>query len=313
MIVDSLSQFQKQLVKGPRSILILSKEKAERDEALKVALKGKPLRFNKESFDPKAFISEFENSSFLLDVQEVVVEEVDKIDIKLLERACKLAGSTILIMVGETMPSKLQELVALVVKFPPKRTYEKEADLALWMVERAKERGCLLLPDTARFWVKSFGLDKALLVNELEKLLCYVGYQGEITLALVREFSITLPHLTLWQLGDALFAKERRQAWTVLHTLLEEGGSLYQILSHLRSQMESGLQMLDAHKRGKLTQEFPYLKGSLGQKKISLLSGFGQKNLKRALSLLFEAELKAKSMSVDADLLLEPLIVRLTA
>lgn len=312
MIVDSLSQFQKQLANRPKTILILSKERKEQEDALKMATAGKPLRFNKESFDPKAFIAEFESTSFLIEERMIVVEEVEKIYKEVLERACEAPGCVTLVMVGESMPAKFQEKVDLVLKFASKRPYEKEAELATWMVQKAKSEGVGLSMDVARIWVKSFGVDKALLENELEKLLCYLGYQGEITLPLVREFSITLPHLTLWQLGDALFARTRKEAWQVLHTLLEEGGSLYQILSHLRTQFESGVKMLDAHKRGCLTQEFPYLKGSLGQRKISLLSGFGPSRLKRGLSLLFEAELKAKSETVDAALLLEPLLVRLT-
>jgi len=313
VIVDSLSQFQKQLSKKPKTILILSKERKEQEDACQIATSGQPLRFNKESFDPKAFIAEFESTSFLAEERMIVVEEVEKIYPEVLVKACGAPGSVTLVMVGESMPPKFQEKVDLVLKFVAKRPYEKEAEIAQWMVQKAKAEGVLLSADVARIWVKSFGMEKALLENELEKLLCHVGYEGQITLQMVREFSITLPHLTLWQLGDALFARTRKEAWQVLHTLLEEGGSLYQILSHLRTQFESGVRQLEAHKRGRLTQEFPYLKGGLGQKKISLLSGFGQARLKRGLSLLFEAELRAKSETVDAALLLEPLLVRLTA
>ena len=313
MIVDSLLQFKKQLLKKPKTILVLSKIKKEQEEALKMAASKNALRFNKESFDSKAFMSEFESISFLKEERMIVVEEVERIDPAVLSRACNAPGAVSLLMVGETMPPKFQEKVGLVLRFATKKPYESEAELVEWMVEHAKSEGVILSMDAARIWVKSFGLDKALLEKELEKLLCYVGYEGEITLALIREFSITLPHLTLWQLGDALFAKSRKEAWQVLYTLLEEGGSLYQILSHLRTQFESGLRQLEAEKKGTLSQEFPYLKGGLAQKKISLLQGFGKKRLKRGLSLLFEAELKAKSETVDAALLLEPLLVRLTA
>ena len=99
----------------------------------------------------------------------------------------------------------------------------------------------------------------------------------------------------------------------MLHTLLEEGGSLFQILSHLRTQFETGKKILRAHKRGTLTHEFPYLKGGLAQKKVALLSSFGPSRLKRGLALLFEAEVQAKSQTLSPELLLEPLLVRLTA
>lgn len=313
MIIDSIVQLQKQLPQNPKTILILSKEKKEQEDALKVVSSKDPLRFNKETFDAKTFIAEFESTSFLADKRQIIIEEVEKIPPAPLEKACEKPGQMQLILVGESMPAKFQEKVELVLKFASKRPYEKEAELATWMVQKAKSEGVALSMDVSRIWVKSFGNQKALLENELEKVLCHLGYQGEITLQLVRDFSITLPHLTLWQLGDALFARTRKEAWQVLHTLLEEGGSLYQILSHLRTQFESGIRMLEAHKKGCLVKEFPYLKGSMGQRKISLLSGFGSKRLNRGLNLLFEAELRAKSESVDAAFLLEPLLVRLTA
>ena len=313
MIVDSLSNFQKQLAKNPKTILILSKEKRELEEALKALLVPGATRFNKETFDPKTFITEFESTSFLAEERMIVVSDIEKIKSDALTKACEIPSGITLVLVGESMPPKFQEKMELVLKYTSKRPYEKEAEMSAWMVQHAKSEGVELSMDVARIWVKSFGMDKALLEKELEKLLCYVGYSGEITLPLVREFSITLPHLTLWQLGDAIFARSRKEAWQVLHTLLEEGGSLYQILSHLRTQFESGVKQLVAHKQGRLTQEFPYLKGSLAQKKMSLLGGFGQKRLKRGLSLLFEAELRAKSETVDASMLLEPLLVRLTA
>ncbi|MCH9611291.1 MAG: hypothetical protein S4CHLAM81_12300 [Chlamydiales bacterium] len=313
MKVDSLEQFKKQLGKKPKSILILSKELKEREDAIALAADGQPLRFNKESFDPKAFIAEFESTSFLSQTRMIIVEEVDQIHAAAFEKACDHPSSVTLVMAGESMPPKFQEKVELVLKFASKRPYEKEAELAQWMVQQAKDQGVQLAPDVARIWVKSFGMDKALLEQELEKLLCYLGYSGQITLELVREFSITLPHLTLWQLGDALFARSQKEAWQVLHTLLEEGGSIYQILSHLRTQFDSGLRMLEAHKMGRLVDEFPYLKGSMGQKKITLLNRFGPKRLRQGLNYLFETELRAKSESVDAATILEPLLVRLTA
>jgi len=314
VIVDSIAHFQKQFAQNPRSVLILSKELGEQQEALKAILSPVAIRFNKENFDPKTFITEYESRSFLVEKRMIVVEEVEKLKSELFEGVIEAPQSDVtLVFVGESFPSKLIEKMDLVLKYTVKKPYEKEAEMSAWMVQRAKEEGVRLSLDVANIWVKSFGMEKPLLEKELDKLLCNLGYSGEITLALVREFSITLPHLTLWQLGDAIFGRSRKEAWQVLHTLLEEGSSLYQILSNLRGQFEAGLKQLAAHKRGRLCEEFPYLKGSLAHKKVALLGGFGQNRLVRGLSLLFEAELRAKNETVTAEILLEPLLVRLTA
>ncbi|MCP5469941.1 MAG: hypothetical protein H7A36_05495 [Chlamydiales bacterium] len=315
MIVDSVAHFRKALLKKPTSILIVGKE--EKEQALFCLSLENAKRFNKELFDPKVFIEEFESSSFLAKERVIVVEELEKFSASALEclvHACERpCPGCQLVLVGESATPTFMKGVELVLKLATKRPYERENDLAAALVARAKSEGVMLTPDVAHIWVKSFGAEAALLERELDKMLCYVGYQGEITLASVREFSITLPHLTLWQLGDAIFARSRSEAWKVLHTLLEEGGSIYQILSHLRTQFETGIRILAANKRGSLTQEFPYLKGGLVQKKVSLLSSFGVRRLKQGLCHLFDTELHAKSQNISPDLLLEPLLVKITA
>ena len=315
MQVHSLASLHKQLSQQTiRSLLILSKQKEEREDVLHSICLKDCQRFDRENFDSRAFISEFESQSFLTKERMIVVDGVDKLPLAALEKAvCQPSPSIVLVLMGETAPSSLQKSVEVVFKMGEKKGYEKENELSRYLVEEAKAGGCTLSLDVAHIWVKSFGMDKQLLKRELEKLLCYMGYQGEISLALVREFSIALPHLTLWQLGDALFSCSRKEAWQVLHALLEEGGSIFQILSHLRSQFESGIKQLAAHKKGSLAEDFPYLKGGLGRKKIALLSNFGSRRLKRALTVLFETELQAKNSTIDGAILLETLIVRLTA
>lgn len=317
MIVHSLDQFQKALTRIPQSSLILSKEINDKKRALKMILLPHAVRFNRENFNSQAFMNEFESHSFLTKNRMIVVEDFDRLNSSALETLdfalthpclnCQL------VLIGETAGPKWVEKAELTLKIAPKRPFEKEGDLASFLVERAQKEGVHLGLDVARIWVKSFGNDQELLSQELDKMICYVGEKREITLAAIREFSITLPHHTLWQLGDAIFANSRKEAWQILHTLLEEGSSLFQILVSLRSQFETSIRMLQAHKRGSLLQEFPYLKGGLAQKKIALLSGFGISRLKRALIYLFEVEIKAKSQSIENHLLAEILLIRVTS
>ncbi|MFN0065953.1 MAG: DNA polymerase III subunit delta [Chlamydiales bacterium] len=305
------------------SYLVISNDKNDSKEALCNSPIRERIYFDKENFDEIKFSLEFENSSFLATERLIVIHEVNCLTpnqqavlIDAVERPC---SGVSLFMIGEklTPQHKLFKVVnarGVVLKLAEKKAWEKEQELSSWMSASAKNKGVLLRPDVATTWIKNFGGNKELLAQELEKMLCYVGYQGEITLAMVQQLSITLPHITLWQLSDAVFSLSVKQGIQVTQLLLEEGCSLFQIFAHLRAQFDVSLSILNIYKnRGAsaVRDSYPYLKGAMLDKKISLLINFGITRIKKGIALLFETELQAKNQSLSHELLFEMFLVRL--
>ena len=119
-------------------------------------------------------------------------------------------------------------------------------------------------------------------------------------------------HETLWQLGDAIFARETSRAIEIGTSLLEEGMAFIALLASLRAQHSTGRGILEAAEKGELGERYPYLKGQLLDKKVKIFKKIGISRLSKAMLLIFETEIKAKSSHIDPKLLLEILLIQLT-
>lgn len=81
--------------------------------------------------------------------------------------------------------------------------------LARWLADTAKERGGSLSPADARYLVERVGANQQLLANELEKLLLY---DPDISRQTIDVLTDETPQSTIFQLLEAAFAGNRRQA-----------------------------------------------------------------------------------------------------
>jgi len=113
-----------------------------------------------------------------------------------------------------------------------------DEDAMRWAVSTAQAEGVKLEPDAARELVDALGADMMLVASELEKLLLYVsgrigaavdgrlaepgpaGLKGRITLGDVETMVLGAKQRSLYELTDAISAKDRPRALGLLHGLL---------------------------------------------------------------------------------------------
>lgn len=300
--------------------LILAKDSEERRRSLETLLKKEIapiISFEFSQLD--VFFLEIETLPFLSKTKAIVLYDIDQLSQEGQDRLFAYTQRPnkwiSLYLTADSLPpqNKLLKSIPNVISFKEEKPWEKEKRLVDWVIKEAKEGGAKITSAAAQALVK--GVDSQFLQGELEKLICYAGEQGEISLAAIHALSTPLHQETLWQLGEAIFARQTPLALQIGRTLLEEGVALFPLLAHLRTQFHTTLKIMTiAKQEGKagVAKAYPYLKGPLLDKKVAMAQSFGLPRVQQGIYALFETELKAKNSAIEPALLLEILLVRLT-
>ncbi len=136
----------------------------------------------------------------------------------------------------------------------------EEGEAVRWATETAAAEGVKLDPDAARELVDSLGGDMMLLANELEKLILYVGgtragslgqagfaragAEKRITLGDVETLVLAAKQRSLYDLTDAISARDRARALEVLDAILSTGEGEEAAIGHLYMLARTFRQML---------------------------------------------------------------------
>jgi len=120
----------------------------------------------------------------------------------------------------------------------------EESDAVRWIGEYSSARGVKIDADAARELVDALGGDMMMISNELEKLLLYVAEKKRIALEDVETLVLAAKQRSLYELTDAISAKDRVRALEMLDAVLaaaagEEGaiGSLYMLARTFRQML----------------------------------------------------------------------------
>jgi len=201
--------------------------------------------------------------------------------------------------------------------------------------DEAQSRAIQLEPGAAVHLVNRVGHDVGLLLTELEKCSLRVGVDGVVTKSVIDEMTRRKPQETIFDLLDAIGARQTPKAMMLLRELLDGGEVPERILatlvSHLRRVWQVRAMMdqkipLNAGSMEKvspaLAAQFP--EGGIVDKfsgfswKISQLQAqarsFSQAQIQAALERIFETDLAMKGIEEDggtSELLLERLVMRL--
>ena len=119
-----------------------------------------------------------------------------------------------------------------------------ESEGMRWVTDTASARGVKIDSDAARELVDALGADLMLISGELEKLILYVGEKRRITLADVETLVLAAKQRSLYELTDAISAKDRPRALAVLDAILASGegedaaiGQLYMLARTFRQML----------------------------------------------------------------------------
>ena len=198
-----------------------------------------------------------------------------------------------------------------------------EEDAMRWAIATAQEAGTRLEPDAAHELADALGADMMLVASELEKLLLYATGRGRITLGDVETMVLSAKQRTLYELTDAISARDRVRALALLQGLLNSSdagedaaiGHLYMLAKTFRQM----LVILEKNVRDSraiwqaLWQGFrmpPFAADDLIRQARRYKS---RRELTRALRLVARADLELRSSPPDKRLVLERLVYELAS
>ena len=198
-----------------------------------------------------------------------------------------------------------------------------EEDAMRWAAATAQQAEARLEPDAARELVDALGADMMLVASELEKLLLYTSGRGKISLGDVETMVLAAKQRSLYELTDAISARDRVRALALLHGLLNSSdagedaaiGHLYMLARTFRQM----LVILEKNVRDSraiwqaLWQGFrmpPFAADDLIRQARRYKS---RRELTRALRLVARADLELRSSPPDKRLVLERLIYELAS
>ena len=198
-----------------------------------------------------------------------------------------------------------------------------DEDAMRWAIATAQAGGVKLEPDASRELVDALGADMMLVASELEKLLLYTTGRMRITLGDVETMVLGAKQRSLYELTDAISAKDRVRALALLHGLLNSSdagedagiGHLYMLARTFRQMLviqEKNVRDTRAIWQA-LWQGFripPFAAEDLIRQARRYKS---RRELTRALRLVARADLELRSSPPDKRLVLERLVYDLAS
>jgi DNA polymerase-3 subunit delta len=199
----------------------------------------------------------------------------------------------------------------------------EDTDAMRWLVAEAEKRGCTLEVDAARELADALGSDLMLMASELEKLVLFVGERRGITLGDVETMVLGAKQRSLYELTDAISARDRPRALALLQGLLNASdGGEESAIGHLYMLARTFRQMLVILEKNvrdsraiwqALWQGFrmpPFAADDLIRQARRYKS---RRDLTRALRLIARADLELRSSPPDKRLVLERLVLALAS
>jgi DNA polymerase-3 subunit delta len=198
-----------------------------------------------------------------------------------------------------------------------------EADAVRWLIATAEGREMKFDADAARELADALGADMMLLASELEKLMLYAGERRRITLGDVETMVLAAKQRSLYELTDAITARDKPRALALLHGLLNASdGGEDSAIGHLYMLARTFRQMLVILEKNvrdsraiwqALWQGFrmpPFAAEDL----IRQARRYGsRRELSQMLRLIARADVELRSSPPDKRLVLERLVMELAS
>lgn len=342
MRYENLPQLEQHLKEAAASrflplYLILGKESYECEEAVQLLTRSLlPMQqdraFALHVFDGvQADEGEIINllysaGSFFVKFQVILIKQAEKLKKSVqekLEKYLSESSNAITLVICATSWHKgtsffkAADTAGAILEFAELKPWEKEKRLSDWVSKRALAVQKLMPYPVCQQLVHQIGHDQALIAQELEKLFCYCGERKNISSQDVKTICSHLNNESIWQLGEAIFKRESAVALHAAQGMLEDGQPLLPLLRQIRTQFVTDYQvslLLEQGKQGQeITAQFPYMKGKILDQHIRQASQYGGRAFKEGLLALETAEMRIKNSGIAEEVILELLIMQLTA
>lgn len=198
----------------------------------------------------------------------------------------------------------------------------EEGDAVRWVQEYSSSRQVKIDPEAARELVDSLGGDMMMVSNELDKLILYAGEKKRVTLGDVETMVLAAKQRSLYELTDAISARDRTRSLEMLDAILSSGDGDDASIGHLYMLAKTFRQMLVILERNVRDQRMLW---------AALWQGFrvppfaaddiirqarrykSKRHLTRAIRLVAKADFALRSNPPSKRLVLEKLVLELTA
>src|SRR5271169_418263 len=120
----------------------------------------------------------------------------------------------------------------------------EESEAVRWIGEYCMTQGVKIDADASRELVDALGGDMMMVSNEIEKLILYVGEKKHIALGDVETMVLAAKQRSLYELTDAISAKDRVRALEMLDAILTTGDGDEAAIGHLYMLAKTFRQML---------------------------------------------------------------------
>jgi DNA polymerase-3 subunit delta len=196
----------------------------------------------------------------------------------------------------------------------------EEADGMRWIIDQAQKENVKVDQDAARELIDALGADMMLVSHELEKLILYVAEKKHITLGDVETMVLAAKQRSLYELTDAISARDKTRALSVLDALLSTSEGDDAAIGHLYMLARTFRQMLVILEKNvrdsraiwqALWQGFrlpPFAAEDVIRQARRYKS---RRDLTRALKLIARADLALRSNAPSKRLVLENLVIHL--
>lgn len=249
--------------------------------------------------------------------------EKSKSDIKLLEEYLADAPDTtvLLFLYDSITPDVKSASFKKVIKAFDKAgsvvnlEKRKESDVAKLLVSGAKKRGSVITLDNAKYLISVCGNDMVILLNELDKLSAFAK-DKEITKEIIDNMATKCLQARVYDLSKGIAAGNADLAYNVLNTLfamkeepvviLSVIGGVFVDMYRVKCAKTGGMGYDDVAKYYNYKgREFALRNATRDCAQLT------EKQLRQALDVIMETDLKIKSTSADKNLLLEELVAKL--
>jgi DNA polymerase-3 subunit delta len=198
----------------------------------------------------------------------------------------------------------------------------EEGEAVRWLADYCNTRNVKIEADAARELVDALGGDMMMISSELEKLILYVAEKQRITLGDVETMVLAAKQRSLYELTDAISAKDRVRALEMLDAILSSGEGDEAAIGHLYMLAKTFRQMLIISERNvrdtrmlwaALWQGFrvpPFAAEDIIKQARRYKS---KRDLTRAIRLIAKTDLALRSNPPSKRMVLEKLVLDLTS
>jgi DNA polymerase-3 subunit delta len=259
-----------------------------------VIVSGLASRFQRRSRDA-AGRSE-ENAAFLQQFEDYVGTMPDTARLVLVESSKIEKGNPIFKIVSGSDHGYEEE-------FAPLRT----GDLSRWITKHVNERGGQIEAPAASMLARYVGNTLRLLVNEIDKLLTYVGPERAITQGDVERLVSYAQEANIFHMVDALGTRNTRRAMELVEQLLGDGQHPLYLMNMITRQFRILLQIKELQAKGTSAGDIRALLGLhpfVVQKTVQQARNFSMRQLEEIYHRLLEMDVAMKSGEMDQHLAL---------